>query len=314
MLGFTDLGVRGQSKRYSKHSVAPMKSSNRVKPFWTLLCARCIALALLSLFATVLSLQAQPAASAGGQDVRPQAPAKTAEAKPATKPPFTLSIKSQPILNVSLKAEKARLSEIGEAISKRLKVPVFVGQGMEHELVSTEFSELTLEPAMQLLAPSVYIDYEIRTSSNGPPRPLAIYFYGADQAEPPVTAVVRGSNQSLLIEGDTEEGVESESDDPQKKEEEPPLQVSYTNMLLSVKAKKQQLVFVLLKIGEHLGVPVDIQNQAEETVDVNISKMTVEDVLRQLSPNIQLFLRADLAHSERRALRVVLPEAPKPTQ
>ena len=32
------------------------------------------------------------------------------------------------------------------------------------------------------------------------------------------------------------------------------------NKLLSVKAKKQPLSLVLLKIGEELGIPVDIQN------------------------------------------------------
>ena len=291
-----------------------MKIINRVKPFLTVLCARCVALSLVSLFAAIQSLQAQPAGGSGGQDPRSQATAKTADTKLAKKPAFTLSIKSQPILNVSLKAEKARLSELADAISKRLKIPVFVGSGMEHELVSTEFSELTLEPAMRLLAPSVYIDYEIRTGSTGPPRPLGIYFYAADQAEPPVTAVVTGSNESLLVEGDTEEGVESESDEQQKKEEEQPLKVSYASGLLSVKAKKQPLVLVLLKIGEQLGVPVDIQNQTEEVVNIEISKMSVEDALRQLSPNIQLFLRADLAHAERRALRLVLAEPAKQTQ
>lgn len=310
MLGFRDLGVWSQSKR-AQQALA-MKTINRVQPYSTLSCLRSIALVLSSLFAAVCPALAQATGTATGQEPRPQATAKPADAKKAAKPAFTLSIKSQPILNVSLKAEKAQLSAIGEAISKRLKVPVFVGTGMEHELISTEFSELTLEPAMRLLAPSVYIDYEIRTDSASLPRPLAIYFYGADQSEPPVTAVVRGSNQSFLIEGDTEEGAETESDD--QKEEEAPLKVSYSNMLLSVTAKKQPLVVVLLKIGEHLGVPVDIQNQTEETVDLNVSKLPVEDVLRQLSPNIQLFLRADLAHSERRALRVILPEPPKPTQ
>ena len=123
-----------------------------------------------------------------------------------------------------------------------------------------------------------------------------------------------GSNQSLLIEGDTEEGVEPDTEEERKKLEEQPLKVSYANGLLSVKAKKQPLTLVLLKIGEQLGVPVDIQNQTEEIVDLELIKMPVEDIMRRLSPNIQLFLRADLTRSERRALRVVLPGAPKTTQ
>jgi hypothetical protein len=58
---------------------------------------------------------------------------------------------------------------------------------------------------------------------------------------------------------------------------------------LTVKAKKQPLSLVLLKIGEQLGIPVDIQNQNGSIVDAEISKLPVEDVVRQLSPHIRLF-------------------------
>ena len=51
---------------------------------------------------------------------------------------------------------------------------------------------------------------------------------------------------------------------------------------------------MLLKIGEELGIPVDIQDQNISIVDAEISKLPVEDVVRQLSPHIRLFLRADL--------------------
>jgi len=302
------------SRTKPKYLTYGMKAIIRVKGVGTILSTQSLALLTLTLFAMASSVQAQAVGGPAGQDAKPRtATTKTSDAKPTAKPTFTLSIKSQPILNVSLKAEKARLAEIADAISKRLKVPVMVGTGMEQELVSTEFSELTLEPAMQLLAPAVYIDYEIRTGSADVPRPLGIFFYAADQSEPPITAVVTGSNQSFLVEGDTEEGVEDQTGE-QKKEEEPPLKVTYANSLLSVRAKKQPLALVLLKIGEQLGIPVDIQNETEEIVDVQLTKMSVEDVVRRLSPNIQLFLRADLAHAERRALRLVLPQQAKPAQ
>jgi hypothetical protein len=292
-----------------------MKSINHVRVFFTFLIGRRVLLSLLMFFTTVWSVQAQVTTRSAGQESKPQiATAKSGDAKAAIKPPFTLSIKSQPILNISLKADKARLSEIADAISKRLKVPVFLGTAMEKEVISTEFSELTLEPAMQLLAPSVYIDYEVRTGAGAAPHPLGIFFYAADQGEPPVTAVVTGSSQSLLVEGDTEEGTEAKTDEQRKKEEEQPLKVSYAKNLLSVKAKKQSLVLVLLKIGEQLGIPVDIENQTQEMVDVEVSNMPVEDVVRRLSPNIQLFLRADLTHAERRALRLVLSEPLKSAQ
>jgi hypothetical protein len=288
-----------------------MTGVNRIINFMS---GRQFGLLAFVVFTMLCAARVPSAAVRVDQDPRPPQAPKTGDPKTTPKPAFTLSVKARPILNISLKAEKARLAEIGDALSKRLKVPVFIGAGLEKELISTEFSELTFEPAMQLLAPSVYIDYEIRTGSDGPPRPLAVYFYSVDQAEPPLTAVVTGSTQSLLIEGDTEEGVEPETDEERKKLEEQPLKVSFANSLLSVKAKKQPLVLVLLKIGEQLGIPVDIQSQAEEIVDIELSKMSVEDVMRRLSPNIQMFLRADLTRSERRALRLVLPERPKITQ
>ena len=90
--------------------------------------------------------------------------------------------------------------------------------------------------------------------------------------------------------------------------------MSYLNNNLTVKAKKQPLPLVLLKIGEELGIPVDIQDENSSIVDTEISKLPVEDVVRQLSPNIRLFMRADLTRAEKRALRLVLTEPPKATQ
>jgi len=238
---------------------------------------------------------------------------RTATAKPGVKLPYTLTVKTQPILNISLKAEKASMAEVAQALSKRLKVPVFLGPERQKEQISIEFSELTLEPALQLMSPSVYVDYEVDASGATPPRALGIFFYDTNQGEPPVTAVIHGSSQSMLIEGNTED-VEPDTDDEVKKDEEKPLRVSYKNYMLTVKAKKQPLPLVLLKIGEEIGVPVDIQDSRMEIVDADISKLPVEDALRQLAPNVRLFVRADLTRSERKVLRMVLAEPPKAAQ
>jgi hypothetical protein len=231
--------------------------------------------------------------------------------RPAPKPAFTLKVKTTPLLNISLKAEKAKMSEVAQELSKQLKTPVFLGPGRKNETLTVEFSELTLEPALQLLSPNVYVDYEIDTGFAGPPKALAIYLYDADQGEPSLTAVVTGTTQSFLVEGNTEEGVESENKETKKEEE--PLRVSFENNNLSVKAKKQPLPLVLLKIGEEIGIPVDIQDDNFPTVDAEISKLPVEEAVRQLSPHIRLFLRADLTRAERRALRLVLA-SPKAAQ
>ena len=237
----------------------------------------------------------------------PEADAKK-ETKPAAKLPFELTVKTRPILNISLKAEKAKVSEVTQELSKRLKVPIFLGTERQNELLTIEFSQLTLEPALQLMSPAVYVDYEI--SSSEQPKALAIYLYDANQGEPPLTAV-NGSTQSMLIEGNTEDGVEPESEGEEK---EKPLQINFKDNLLTVKAKKQPLSLVLLKIGEEIGIPVDIQELTSSIVDADISKLPVEDAVRQLSPNIRLFLRADLTRAERRALRLVLAEPAKTTQ
>ena len=236
-----------------------------------------------------------------------QKPTTTNASKPAKKPAFVLTAKTEPILNISLKAEKARMSDVAQELSKRLKVPVQLGKETQNQLLTVEFSELTLEPALQMLAPQVYVDYEINTGAQMP-KPLGIYLLDANQGEPPLSTEVNGSVQSMLIEGNTEDGVKPES-------EEPSLRITFEKNLLTVKAKKQPLSLVLLKIGEELGIPVDIQEQNVGTVvDAEISKLPVEDVVRQLSPHIRLYLRADLTRAERRALRIVLAETPKPTQ
>lgn len=244
---------------------------------------------------------------------KPATPADAKQTKPGAKPPYALTIKTRPILNLSLKAEKARVADIAQQISDRLKIPVVLGKDRQNDLITVEFSELTLEPALQLLAPQVYVDYEVDTGALMP-KPLGIYLFDANQGEPPLTAAVNGSTQSMLIEGNTEDGVEPQTDEAKQKLEEQPLRVIFEKNLLTVKAKKQPLPLVLLKIGEQIGIPVEIQDQGVTIVDTEISKLPVEDVVRQLSPHIRLFLRADLTHAEKRALRLVLAEQAQATQ
>ena len=262
---------------------------------------------------TVLVCLASFATVGAQKPATPPADAKK-ETKAAAKLPFELSVRTRPLLNISLKAEKAKMSEVAQELSKRLKTPIFLGPERQNELLTIEFSELTLEAALQLLSPTVFVDYEIDTSSATPPKALGVFLFDANQGEPPVSAVVNNATQSMLIEGNTEDGVAPANDDEKKKQEEQPLRVTLKNNLLSVKAIKQPLPVVLMKIGEELGIPVDIQQQGVSVIDTQISNLPVEDVVRQLSPNIRLFLRADLTRAERRALRLVLAEPLKATQ
>ena len=257
----------------------------------------------------VLGLLLTAVVTASAQQPAEKKPDPKAEKK---KPSFELTVKTRPILNLSLKAEKASVAEVAHELSTRLKIPVFLGPQRQKETISIEFSDLTLEPALQLMSPTVYVDYELDTGSQNPPKPLGIFFYDENQGEPPASAVVSGANQTMLIEGNTEDGVESEADDKNKEEE--PLKIHYENYTLTVKAKKQPLPVILVKIGEEIGIPVDIQNENLDPIDVDISKLPVEDAVRQLSPHIKLFYRADLTRAEKRALRLVLAEPAKTTQ
>lgn len=270
---------------------------------------------MLAVFLCLGSLASATAQTPAPKQAEPkQAPKEQKDPKAAAKPAFTLTVKTKPILNLSLKAEKAKMSEVAQELSTRLKIPVFLGPQRQNELVSLEFSELTLEPALQLMSPAVYVDYEIDTGSSAPPKPLGIFFYDANQGEPPPTAVVTGATQSMLVEGNTEDGVETQNEEDKKKAEAEPLRVSYQDNNLTVKARRQPLPLILLKIGEELGIPVDIQVDKFVIVDSDISKLPVEDAVRQLSPNIRLFMRADLTRAEKRALRIVLAEPLTATQ
>ena len=267
-------------------------------------------LTFVLLLSASTALSQQPAAA--NQDVK-QAPkeiATTPEKKPEKKP-YVLTVKTRPILNISLKAEKASLAEVAQELSTRLKIPVFLGPQRQKETVSIEFSDLTLEPALQLMSPTVFVDYELDTGSQNPAKALGIFLFDLNQGEPPASAVVSGANQTMLIEGNTEDGVDSDTDANKNDE---PLKVHYENYTLTVKAKKQPLSVVLVKIGEEIGIPVDIQNDTLDPIDVDISKLPVEDAVRQLSPHIKLFYRADLTRAEKRALRLVLAEPAKTTQ
>lgn len=229
------------------------------------------------------------------------APSKPAEQPArAVKPAFTLRITNDQIIGVSLKAEDVKLSEIAAEMSRKLKIPVVVSTIMQKQRVTTNFSDLVLEPALQMLAPQVYIDYEIDSTPGTPARPLGIYFQGYNERPPADTAVVRGTSDVMVIEGNTE-------DVPEKKEEEEgELKVTYEKGELSVKSKKQPLVVVLYGIANELGIPLEVKNEVLDLVTVNIQKSSVESVLSQLGSNIRLYVRADLQLQQRRPLRMVL--------
>lgn len=227
-------------------------------------------------------------------------------AKPAPKKKYRLRITKGEITGVSLKANKAKMSEIAADLSKRLGTQVILGPTMRKEAITVEFYDLTLEIAMRLLAPRVYIDYELR--ANTPPAAVGIFLMGYGDPDPAKNAVVQGSSEAMLIEGNTEDtGEQSEvhgADDP--------LQVDLDDNYLTIKSKKQPLALVVMTIAEVLEVPVEIKDDSNEIVDTEIKDTPFEDAIARLSPNIRLYVRADLARSQRTPLRLRLVPPPTP--
>lgn len=230
----------------------------------------------------------------------PAAETKTEQAAKDPKLPFTLRITNDQIIGISLKAQDVRLKEIATELSKRLKIPILLTPIVEKHMVTVNFSDLVLEPAMQMLAPQVFIDYEIDTTPGKLPRPVAVYLQGYNERPPADNAVVRSASDIMVIEGDTEAGLDS------KKEEEEDLKITFEKGQLSVKSKKQPLIVVLYGIANQLGIPLEVKNEVADLVTVNINKSSVESALQELGPNIRLYLRADLLVGDRRPLRLVL--------
>lgn len=225
---------------------------------------------------------------------------KTAEAAKDPRLPFTLTVTNDQIIGVSLKAKDISLKAIAAELAKRLKIPVMVTPIAEKHMVTVNFSDLVIEPAMQMLAPQVFIDYEIDTTPGKQPRPVAVYLQGYNERPPALNAVVKGNSDVMVIEGDTEEGLDS------KKEEEEDLKITFEKGQLSVKSKKQPLIVVLYGIANQLGIPLEVKTEVEDLVTVNIIKSSLESALQELGPNIKLYVRADLMIGERQPLRMVL--------
>ena len=230
------------------------------------------------------------------------ASSQTGQPNKETKPPFTLSITEDQIVGITIKAHDATVKEIAAELSKRLRIPITVSPIIERHRVTLNFSDLVLEPAMQQLAPQVFIDYEIDMAAGKTPRPLGIFLQGYNEPAPSDNAVVKSNSDVIIVEGDTEDTGESKDKNDQEKE----LKVKYGKDGLSVIAKKQPLVVVLYAIANELGVPLQVTQEIVDPISVNIQKASVETALQQLSQNIRLYLRADLMTQERRPLRILL--------
>jgi hypothetical protein len=263
--------------------------------------------ALLLVSSAVVSAQqpkpraAQPPAEPPAPTAK-QTPAPRPAATPAVKPLWSVKVAKKTPVSISLSSKNGSLSEIAAEIGKRLKLPVILTPLMQKQRITQEFEDLPLEGALRLLAPQVYVDYEL-SGDGAQPKPVGIYLQGMNEQPPAEAAVVKGDSEAILIEGNTEDGLEATNI---KDEDTSPLRVTVEKNQLSVKARKQPLTAVLYEIASKVDIPFEMKYESTELVDVDFNNYTMEQAVRTLSPNIRLYQRTNLTSYEVRPLRLVL--------
>src|SRR5262245_50045767 len=224
-------------------------------------------------------------------------PAAPAAAQAPPKPAYTLSVTKEPTLFLSLTATDAKLSDVAADLAKRLSAKVIVGPSLKDQRVTAQLEGTPLEPAMLGIAPRVYVVYELRLGLQ--PLPLGIYLLGYDDPIPPVTAVVQGTAQGLFFSGNTEDTGQPAPDAP--------LRITYDKGRLSLFAKEQMLIVVVMSVAETLGVPAEIKYETRETINANIKETSaIEEALAGLSEHVRVYYRADANRLEKSLLRVVV--------
>jgi hypothetical protein len=211
--------------------------------------------------------------------------------------PYTLTVRSDAVpMTMTLKADNARLSDVAADLGTRLRAKVVLGPGVKNDRITVDVPETVIEQALRMLAPRVFIDYEIHHEAT--PVVLGIFLLGADDPRPASDAVVGGMAQGVLIEGNTE--------DQPKPPQEDPLRITAGKGILSVTSRKQPLSLVLRAISDVLGVPLELKYDATEIIDTTLSNGLVEETVTALSPNLRVFVRVDVNLAERTPLKIVL--------
>jgi hypothetical protein len=227
-----------------------------------------------------------------------------------SKTTYKLTVKDGP--SISLSAKDAKLADVAADLAKQLNAKVKVSPILQAQTLKVEFKDLNLEPALQLLAPQVFVDYELGTDHQ---QVVAIFFYGYNEAPPALSAAVTAPSQALLIEGNTEDGVEPATEEARKREEEKPLKVKFLNNKLTVRARQQPVLLVIMRIGDELGIPVEIKEESRDLISTEIVSEPVEEALQRISPNLRFYVRSDLQRLERKPFLLVLnsPNMPSTT-
>jgi hypothetical protein len=222
----------------------------------------------------------------------------------AAQPLWRLSVSKETPPTMTLKAKNAPLKDIAAELSRKLKVLVILSPLMQKQRVTMDFENVPIEGAVKMLAPLPYVDYEISGDPNEPQHLMGIYLYAFNEEPPDRNAVAKGSEEAILVEGNTEEGTDAY--EKQREKDDTPLLVKVDKNMLSVRARKQPLSVILYEIAHKVDIPFEMKYESSDLVDVNFTNYTLEQAVRTLSPNIRLYQRVNLTNYESMPLRLLL--------
>jgi len=218
------------------------------------------------------------------------------QARPAA-PAYTLTVTKDGGTFVTLKARDAKLADVAADLARRLNAKVIVGASLKDEKITVDVAGTPIEPAALALAPRVFVDYEVRRDAQ--PIPLGIYLLGLDDPDPSISAVVQGTSQGLMVSGNTEDTGQPPKDAP--------LRITYAKGRLTLFAKEQPLIEVVLSIADELGVPAEVKYETREVISADIKETpNLEDALVSLSENVRVYVRSNASRMDRTLLRVVI--------
>lgn len=262
------------------------------------------ALALIISVGSIASARQQGATEVKKGGAAEAGKAQTPAGKDAKGKTWSVRVSKNAPRTFAVKAKDTPLGEITGEIARELKIPVSLSPLMARQKVTVEFAGMNLEAALRLLAPQPYVDYVAGGDESPEPRPLAIYLHALNEPPPSATAAVKGNMETMLLEGNTEDGADSEEE--RKRREEEPVKITYVGRQLSVRARQQPLTIVLFKVANEVGVPFEMRYDTTELVDVDFSNYSLDLAVRSISPYVRFFYRADLQTFDIQPLRIAL--------
>lgn len=215
--------------------------------------------------------------------------------------PFSLEISpsSSGMPLVTLTASGVPLNDVAERLAKKLGTTIDVSAAARSFPVTTELDRQPLDLTLREVAPQAYVD-GILTGGNDQVKILAIHLRMAGEPAPPLAELQKRSTETVMFFGNTE--------DPGVDPFEGQLAVTVRNGSLRVLAKRQPVSVVVARIADALGIPFELVGDASEVIDVSVADASVEQLMRALTPAVQLYFRKDLATLKTTPVRIVVQE------